>query len=386
MKYFRASLAPIPFFLCLCLTAGALSTARAGELEKGYGAFEARDYKSAFTTLHPLADRGDPASQYIIAYMLEKGLGTPADPALALAYFQRAADQGNANGQFALGYKYERGLGVKTNPSLALIYYLKAAEQGHAEAQNALGNIYELGRGVDANPQLALSYYRKAAALGSASAKLNLKRLTPSAPVTATPATPGASIAEAQTPPNPAQALYEQASATARRALQDNESVGYADAMSLYRQSAQLGHMGAQYALGQAYREPRLGFGPNNSEAFRWLLMAAQRGHVGAQYQLGLMYDTGTGTVADKRTAFHWFLLAANQGQPQACDRLGEAYFSGTSVARDYARALVWYQKAADAGQVSSMLRLKLMYEQGLGVRANPEQARVWGERAARRN
>jgi TPR repeat protein len=50
-----------------------------------------------------------------------------AEAAKAAAAFRRAADQGNALAQYDLGYCYEHGIGAPADPSQAIAWYLRAA-------------------------------------------------------------------------------------------------------------------------------------------------------------------------------------------------------------------------------------------------------------------
>jgi TPR repeat protein len=59
--------------------------------EKGLEAFERSDYELAFDILDDLALDGDPRALAVTGLMWEQGLGTRADPAEALRYYDADA-------------------------------------------------------------------------------------------------------------------------------------------------------------------------------------------------------------------------------------------------------------------------------------------------------
>jgi TPR repeat protein len=97
---------------------------------------------------------------------------------------------------------------------------------------------------------------------------------------------------------------YKEASAASFRG-------DYPTALRLFRSAADLGHAGAQFSLGEAYRH---GFGveKNDAEALKWYRLAADQGDAWGQHSVGLMYATGSAAVPqDLVTALVWLDLAA---------------------------------------------------------------------------
>ena len=75
----------------------------------------------------------------------------------------------------------------------------------------------------------------------------------------------------------------------------------------------------------------------------------AEQGNAGAQYNLGQMYRQGKGVAQDYKEALKWFRLAAAQGVAEAQYNLGVMYAKGDGVAPDYVRAHMWSNLAASA-------------------------------------
>lgn len=130
------------------------------------------DYTWAQTPVKP--DPGDPAGQFKLGKMYDKGEGVPKDRELALKWYRKAADQGYAEAQLLLGIIYDQGVGVAKDYAQALEWYRKAAEQGYAKAQFNLGSMYDEGLGLQQDYQQAANWYRKAADQGFAKAQFNL--------------------------------------------------------------------------------------------------------------------------------------------------------------------------------------------------------------------
>lgn len=92
-----------------------------------YVSYDRADYQTALRIWQETAESGDPQSQYYVAEIYERGLGTPPDYTRAAEWYRKAADQGHTQSQINLGFLYEKGLGVPQDPRLAIDWYRKAA-------------------------------------------------------------------------------------------------------------------------------------------------------------------------------------------------------------------------------------------------------------------
>jgi len=141
-------------------------TAAAADLQSGLAQFNHGDYKAAFATLKPLADKGDVSAQYAMGLSYYSGLGTTKNLPEAMKWFRLAAGQGLAQAEYCLGVMYAHGEGVPVNFGTAIEWYRKAASKGYGPAYHNLGTMNANGDGVFGNLTLALAYFMVAADLG----------------------------------------------------------------------------------------------------------------------------------------------------------------------------------------------------------------------------
>jgi tetratricopeptide (TPR) repeat protein len=176
----------------------------------------------------------------------------------------------NAEEQYELGKKYEEGDGVAKNFERAKYWYTKAAEQGSIIAEFALGACM-------VNEEQAMKTRKGAGNEAS-----------------------------------------ERLVGDAMKQLSNNN---YTEAATLFEQAAKLGHMGAQFALGDAYVNEK-GVGKNYATAASWFAKAAEQGHPWAQRSLGAHLYYGMGVPKDEKKAIYWFSKAAEQGDKKALETL----------------------------------------------------------------
>jgi hypothetical protein len=156
MSHIRASVVTVTLLVALALPARA-------DFDHAAAAFEKGEYATAIRELKPLADKGDPRSQYAMGVMAENGFGMPRNPAQAAAWYRKAAEQGNTDAQYNLGAMYEHGIGMAVNYAQAARWYRPAAEAGDLDALSNLGVLYEKGAGVPQDKVLALALYNVSA-------------------------------------------------------------------------------------------------------------------------------------------------------------------------------------------------------------------------------
>ncbi|HEX4180689.1 MAG TPA: tetratricopeptide repeat protein [Caulobacteraceae bacterium] len=136
----RCTRPPLKLWPLAGLIALALSgQAAAQTFSEGVAALDRSDIAGALRIFQNTASRGDAPSQFALAEMYRQGQGTPANPAMALAWYRKAADQDNPGAEFALGRLYQAGRGVAKNDGAAAGWYEKAAAHDYAGAAAALG-------------------------------------------------------------------------------------------------------------------------------------------------------------------------------------------------------------------------------------------------------
>ena len=106
----------------------------AGPFEEAIVAAVAGDFATAVTLLSPLAEAGDPASQYNLGVFYENGGGVDQDYFEAFRWYGLAARQGHTEAQKSLGAMYGNGWGVDRDFADAFLWFSLAAAQGHPEA------------------------------------------------------------------------------------------------------------------------------------------------------------------------------------------------------------------------------------------------------------
>ncbi len=259
-------------FLCLGLIGGVLSTSSIAGFSEGEDAFNAQQYRAAFSEFLPLADAGDFRSQYYIGYLYLNGYGIAKDNKKALNYLERAVDQEYDLAQSLMAFLYSEGKVVPKNKKKALNLYEQAAEQGNISALLNLGIMYYTGDGVEKNTTKALEYFNKI-------------------PVLQKPIV-GRYLGE----------IY----------LNESGFVNHDLALSYYKQSAAANDIGSYYALALMNQKGQ-GTEKNVQDAIKYYQYAASQNHAPSQYMLGAIYANGDGVPRDKLTAYAWFSLAADQ-------------------------------------------------------------------------
>jgi len=247
---------------------------------------------------------------------------------------------------------------------------------GPAEAQTVLGLSYYHGWGVPQNEEEGLRWLRKAVAQGCEEAITLLAELEPD----------------------------------------------WAELAYLAYQDAKQGDIEAQLLLADCYFFG-IGVPQDESEAFKWFLLAALQGDVmglcnvaacygngcgvkqdyeiaitlyrqlieeeelpAAQSNLGLCYFAGQGVEQNFSEAARWFTLAAEQGHPNAEFFLGECYLFGLGVPQDAEIAVELYYLAAMQGHSEAQFRFAECLFNGWGIPQDKEEGAMWFHLVAERD
>jgi len=135
----------------------------ASPADDAISAFNRQEYVQATEAFRGLGQAGDPVAQYYMGLIFEKGLGFPANPSIAVQWYERAAEQGHADSQNNLGVMYLNGPAAIRNPQKALEWLEKAAGQGSLAAQMNLAYAYLNGVGLAIDYPKAIKWYGMAA-------------------------------------------------------------------------------------------------------------------------------------------------------------------------------------------------------------------------------
>ena len=101
----------------------ALAPVSAADFESGKQAYNNRDYAAALREWLPLAEAGEPRSQFYLGHMYRLGRGVPKDVNEAIRWYRSAANQGYAEAQNAMGNCYNAGIGVSVDYAEAMRWY-----------------------------------------------------------------------------------------------------------------------------------------------------------------------------------------------------------------------------------------------------------------------
>ena len=116
--------------LMLLLIAAALPAL--ADFQAGLDAFQKGDYMTAAKEWRPLAEDGDPGSQFNLGLLYLDGHGVPQSSAEAVNWFRRAAEQDYAPAQHNLGAMYGTGQGVKRDYIQAYKWLNLCAAKGNS--------------------------------------------------------------------------------------------------------------------------------------------------------------------------------------------------------------------------------------------------------------
>ena len=121
--------------LTVALVLGWSGAAIAQDVQKGWDAYQAGDYTTAFPEFRELAEQGHAWWQTMLGVMYAKGQGVVQNDAEALRWYRLAAMQGHAPAQASLGMMYVEGQGVVQNFVIAHMWFNIAVESGDSGAE-----------------------------------------------------------------------------------------------------------------------------------------------------------------------------------------------------------------------------------------------------------
>lgn len=332
------------------------------DLYSGLAAYEKRDFDTAFKEMESLAKLGNPAAQYALGIMYQRGEGASRNSLLAYGWLQLAADSGHA----------EAG---KVLPQLRSAM----AEEGIEAAQRLVANFTPAALKERLMPKILANcdfqsmtapkgkkiappeYPLRPLHAGISGSVLLELTVAPDGTVRDTRivrAFPPDMFEEAVLKVAPGwifhPALKDGKPTTAVTTFGANfdikggESFEMSQWLRKIRKQAEEGNAAAQYIHGVA-----LVSDPDDkkpwSEALPWLTKSAQAGLAIAQYELGESLWAGRGCEADPVKAMEWLQMAARQEEPNAQLSLARIAFApGPNFEPD--KGLFWLRRAAALG------------------------------------
>lgn len=289
-------------------------------------------YGDAINWFQKSAAQGNSSAEFNLGFMLQSGIGGPANLPEALKWYRRSAEKGNYYSQSQLGLLYADGNGVPKDYTEAFKWLKPAADKGWPPAMSLLGVMYAEGLGVAKDETLALKLLESAGSKGEARGAEQLKRL--------------------------------------------RERMDFSE----MKAAAELGDPESQFKMGNFFSNE--GATQNFVEAKKWLVQAAAKGHGEAGYYLGSMALSGAEQEKDYAEASKWFLESARNGYSKGCTGLGILWANGLGVKQDYSEAKTWLLKGAERGDNEAAIQLGLLAQNGVAGPRSSDEARKWFERA----
>ena len=316
--------------------------------------FKARNYMKAKNLFLSIANENVTA-QYYLGVMYRIGLGTEDDQKEAFKWFLKAADKGDPASQYLVGcaynyiigsyggkissndelihseelvleekktsYSFALGIGVEPDEEEALAWFTKAALQGQVDAQRELGFVHSIGFSEQQNNE-SIYWFKKAAEQGCSTSTYMIAR----------------------------EFLY----------FGDIEK-----SIKWFEKAHALGEKEASYELGKIF-ELKIDNYPDYETAIKWYMIAAKQHYDSeSQFRLGRMYQYGYGVEKNIGEALSWYKKAAIQNYKDACFKLGILYSSGKIIKEDGNEAIKWFIKASKEGDKTSESILEKYYKDG---------------------
>ncbi|GIZ43977.1 hypothetical protein CKM354_000718600 [Cercospora kikuchii] len=341
----------------------------------------------------------DAAVQYEFAVFMvnsahEIAPGDDLDPAElineAKHILQRLADRAYPFAQYYLGDGYFSGLfnKGKSDYDKAFPLFVAASKHGHAEAGYRAALCYEFGWGCAKSYPKAVQFYKASASKNhpGAATRLGLAQIKGDM---------GLDFRIRN--------VYREGVKWLKRASESADPqynagpfelgllhlTGYGDdifkdeayAVQLITQAAELGHVQANFMMGQAYENGLHSCPKDAALSVHFYNGAASRGHVEGMMALCAWYMVGAEPVLerDEAEAYMWAKMAAETGWPKAEYAVGYFTEMGIGCRRDPLEANVWYVRAADQGNETARQRLAIIRAAAsgdLGIPMNREPAK----------
>lgn len=345
----------------------------------------------AFVLAQQQAQSNDPKAALLLGILYDRGIGTHADPAKAMDWYQKAGE--NPVTQFILGTYTFEGKGTTKDQEKGKEFLMKSAAASFSYADFNV-SVLDHDVGKEFLPSLIKAYQLGNSHAGIVLADYYLaenndaSKMNEAREIYKGLAEKGDQYAQLKLAYMLENGLGSPASPTeAEHWYLASAEQGNPDAQYLLAQYYQLGENGEpQYQLAKEWYEkaasklPKayvaLGFidetvNDNYSSALKAYEQAASQGDAYGLYNIALMYEYGKGMAVDYKKAKQLYHEAANKGLSEAMNQLAGIYFYGLGEQRDIHKGLDWYKKAAELGNSNALYQLGLLSETGVATKLN---------------
>lgn len=304
-----------------------------------------RDDSRARYWLKKAADQGHGVSAGQYGYMLEKGIGGPADSRTATTYFLRGAQKGDsyAKSWYALSVVLAND---EANLPKAIAYAVEAADNGELIAQVLLGSAIYYNDGPNQNNAKSFKYLEQAVAQDSAMGMRFLgKWYVNGGDGVTRDIHKGVGLMERSAARGDTPAMIQ---------LSRLYGFGFdgvvkseAKAVTYLRQAVAKNDGEAMGILADFYYFGRFGIVENKPEALSLYKRGAELGDVESQSNYGGLLYEGILLPKDLQGSIAYTRKAAVSGNGLSQVRLGKFYYFGEGVTKDISEATRWFHKAA---------------------------------------
>ena len=304
-----------------------------------------RDDSKARYWLKKAADQGHGISAGQYGYMLEKGIGGPADSRTATTYFLKGAQTGDnyAKSWYALSVALAND---EANLPKATAYAVEAADSGELIAQVLLGSIIYYNDGPNQDNAKSFKYLEQAVAQNSAMAMRFLGK------------------------------WYVNGG--------DGVSRDVPKGVGMMERSAALGDTPAMIQLSRLYGFGFDGVVKSESKAVTYLRQAVAKNDGEA---MGILADFNFfarfGLAENKAEALSLYRRGAELGDTESQSNYGGLLYEGVLTPKDLQGSISYTRKAAEGGNGLSQVRLGKFYYFGEGVTKDLNEATRWFHKAA---
>ena len=299
----------------------------------------------AFKLFVQSAGLGFPFSQFMVAIMLQGGIGCQANQELSLKWLKKAATGELALAMIQLAQMYNSGTGIYKDLHKMSRLYRKAATTERSFALASYGYCVLFGHGVEQDFELAREVLLAANNAGDRRKSLLYLGLI--------------FFSGLGVPVSPK------------------------NAFEYFFLAASSGDSMAQHWLSRCYANG-LGIKESQVDAAKWAQKAAMGGLAVAQHDIGCRYMAGTGVAEDVSLGFSWTEKAADQCHIGAVVSLAFYFANGQGTTKDEDGAAACQALARQLlEEAPHKLEMGECLEFGEGSDRNVDAAKVWYRDAA---
>lgn len=154
-------------------------------------------------------------------------------------------------------------------------------------------------------------------------------------------------------------------------------------AIASFTKVATAGHSGAQYKLGQFYRNGQGGLKKDPVKAVEQFKKSASQGNVPAMLKCAGHYYRGTGTAKNYNLSLKYYTQAATKGESYAVYMVGVHHARSRGVKKDLKQAINFYKDVSNLGSTRRMNAMGSAYYRGLNVKKNYKELLGWYQKSA---